>query len=289
MTVRIGKVELRATRRLEANEPRSLVATRVPGHAGSVTQDLGRDPVLLFVEGTLYGSGAVNDLEALRAAHTTGEPQAFASDIAVGTELTEVVVEDLRVTQRSGTVDTWLCTLRLREHTEPPEPANAGILAVNGGVMSKAGDWMKVAGSVMRVLNDPSCLAEELLNNPELLSMLGADDLARAIQDNLSELGGPGLRSVIEVLQEVDPKKAMEVVRCIVNGEDPSAAILALGMEFGSVLFEGITGDALPPEVGALVSLAGRAGDLKRTFEQLAANAQALAQRYAALRTGGAM
>ncbi|HND31819.1 MAG TPA: hypothetical protein PLA94_17575, partial [Myxococcota bacterium] len=107
MSIRVGKVEIRATQRVEALEVRSLVGLRVPGQAGGVQQNLGREPVLLLVEGLIYGEKATDSVEKLRAAYNTGAPQSFAGDIAVGVEFTDVIVEDLRLVQVSGTLDRY--------------------------------------------------------------------------------------------------------------------------------------------------------------------------------------
>ena len=102
MTVRLGKIELTAVQSLHTEESRTLVEQRVPEQQGSVFQDLGRDPVTLMLEGLLLGEQALQTLEKLRQAQAKAEPLSFAADIAEGSELTEVVIEDFRARQVAG-------------------------------------------------------------------------------------------------------------------------------------------------------------------------------------------
>ena len=134
MSVRVGKVELRAVQSLRSEEARALIEQRAPGQAGAVFQDLGRGPTTLHVEGLLLGEEALDAMEVLRSAQAKAEPLSFAADIATGTEITEVLVEDFRCTQTAGAVNRYLFTLRLREHVEPPSPLDAGVPAVEAGV-----------------------------------------------------------------------------------------------------------------------------------------------------------
>lgn len=173
MSIRVGKVEIKATQRVEALETRTLVGMRVPGQAGGVQQNLGREPVLLAVEGILFGGEASKSVESLRAAYATGEPQSFAGDIAVGVEFTDVIVEDLRLVQVSGTLDRYQTSLRLREYTEPPERAGFGLPEVDLSILAELGDWLDVAMTLARIAQDPSKLLDELKNNKLLRDKLG--------------------------------------------------------------------------------------------------------------------
>jgi hypothetical protein len=94
MSVRIGKIELSGVQDLHTEEARTLVEQRVPEQQGSVFQDLGREPVTILIDGLLFGEESLSALETLRQAHAKAEPQSFAADLVVGTDLTDVIIED---------------------------------------------------------------------------------------------------------------------------------------------------------------------------------------------------
>ena len=125
MPVRIGSIELTGLQDIRTADTRSLVQQRGPGQAGSVAQDLGREPVVVTMEGLLLGDDPHAALEELRQAQTDARPLAFAADAIAGAELTDVLIEDLQVRQLSGYRERYTFHLRVREYTEPPEPAGA--------------------------------------------------------------------------------------------------------------------------------------------------------------------
>ncbi len=280
MSVRIGKVEIKATTRVDAVEARRSALMGAPGHAGAVGQDLGHEPTIILLEGTLFGEGATADLEALRFAWSKAEPQALAADIAAGSQITEVIIEDVQARQRAGTKDTFLVSLRLREHTEPPAKAGAGFSAVAGGIMKDAGKWMKLAASVAKVIQDPSCLMEELAKNAELLDVLGIDDLADAMLDHLEELLPEELAGIIRAVREIDPTKARALVEKILTSKDPLDFLAKGGLETLQEVGRSMGFEVpLPPgAVGAVKAAVAVANDpgLIDDIKELVASAQRL-------------
>ncbi len=184
MPVRIGRVEFTALQDVRSGDERSLVQHDVPGASGSVFQDLGRTPASLELEGLLLGESAVEDLEVLRDAYDKAEPLPFASDIAVGTELTDVVIADLLVRQEAGHRDRYRFALKIREHVEPPENTAASMAAVQEGIQADAAAWADDALAAASVLDDPSRFSELSGLNPGLLAQLaaGVGDLLELIQ-----------------------------------------------------------------------------------------------------------
>lgn len=219
MGARLGDVEIKAIQRAVAVEARRAAVPGAPGQRGAVAQDLGHRPAVVELEGLLFGDDASSDLETLRAAWQKGKPLSFASDVVTGTAITEVVIEDLRVDQQAGRVNTWRCALRLREHTVPPPKPGFGLLDVLKGILKDAGKWMKLAQSVMRVLKDPSCLLDELSKNAGLLDMLGMGDLANSIMDNLQSLLPEDLAGIVEAIGKIDPRKVVELIEKIKDAD----------------------------------------------------------------------
>ena len=208
MSVRIGKIELTGVQNLHTEEARTLVEQRVPEQQGSVFQDLGREPVTILIDGLLFGEEALSALENLRQAHAKAEPQSFAADLVVGTDLTDVVIEDFRVRQVAGYRDRYRFSLRLREHIEPPQAADAAMADVNQGVAADAASWGDDSLAAAGVLQDPASLPTALSANPALLDSLDMDALGDAVANNLDSLDTGQLNGVLNTLAAADPAKA---------------------------------------------------------------------------------
>ena len=208
MSVRIGKIELTGVQDLHTEEARTLVEQRVPEQQGSVFQDLGREPVTIVIDGLLFGTDALSSLETLRQAHAKAEPQSFAADLVVGTDLTEVVIEDFRVRQLAGYRDRFRFSLRLREHIEPPQASDAAMADVNAGVATDAAAWGDGSLAAAGVLQDPASLAAALSANPALLDSLDMDALGDAVANNLDSLDAGQLDGMLNSIAAADPSKA---------------------------------------------------------------------------------
>ena len=208
MSVRIGKIELTGVQDLHTEEARTLVEQRVPEQQGSVFQDLGREPVTIVIDGLLFGADALSSLETLRQAHAKAEPQSFAADLVVGTDLTEVVIEDFRVRQLAGYRDRFRFSLRLREHIEPPQASDAAMADVNAGVATDAAAWGDGSLAAAGVLQDPASLAAALSANPALLDSLDMDALGDAVANNLDSLDAGQLDGMLNSIAAADPSKA---------------------------------------------------------------------------------
>ena len=208
MTVRIGKIELTGVQDLHTEEARTLVEQRVPEQQGSVFQDLGREPVTILIDGLLFGDESLSALETLRQAHAKAEPQSFAADLVVGTDLTEVIIEDFRVRQVAGYKDRYRFSLRLREHIEPPQASNAALADVNAGVAADGAAWGDASLAAAGVLQNPASLPAALAANPALLDSLDMDALGNAVANNLDNLDTGQLNGLLGTLAAADPTKA---------------------------------------------------------------------------------
>ncbi|WP_255991709.1 DNA circularization N-terminal domain-containing protein [Chitinolyticbacter albus] len=206
--VRIGKIELKGVQNLHTEEARSLVEQRVPEQQGSVFQDLGREPVTVVIDGLLFGDEVMSALETLRVAHAKAQPQSFAADIVVGSDLTDVVIEDFRVRQVAGYPDRYRFSLRLREHVEPPQSTATAMAPVNQDIAGDAAAWNEGAIGAAGVLQDPASLTQALMDNPALIHNLDADALGDAIGNSLDELDSGQLGGMIDAVGALDPSKA---------------------------------------------------------------------------------
>lgn len=208
MPVRLGDIELRSVQDVRAADNRTLVELRVPGQSGSVFQDLGRAPATVVLAGLLTGEGAADTLERLRAAYQQARALAFASDIAIGTEMTEIVIADLLIKQDSGYRDRYRYTITIREHVEPPENLAANQAAVDAAVSADGAAWADDAAAAGDALADPAGLADALADNPGLLAHMSADQLGDAVGGGLDSLDGDQLGGVLDSVAAADPAKA---------------------------------------------------------------------------------
>ncbi|MBK7845911.1 MAG: DNA circularization N-terminal domain-containing protein [Zoogloea sp.] len=208
MSVRIGKIELSGVQDLHTEEARTLVEQRVPEQQGSVFQDLGREPVTILIDGLLFGDESLSALETLRQAHAKAEPQSFAADLVVGTDLTDVIIEDFKVRQVAGYKDRYRFSLRLREHIEAPEASDAAMADVNAQVSADGAAWGDASLAAAGVLQDPASLPAALAANPALLDNLDMDALGDAVAGNLDKLDTGQLNGMLDTLAAADPTKA---------------------------------------------------------------------------------
>ena len=107
---------------IKITKRRRLVEQRILGFNGSFFQDLGRDSIIVDFEGIIYGPEAKGEVEKIWNLFKRGEPVRFYSDITGISEISKVVIEDLRVNDTSGKVSRYKYYMRLREYIEPPEP-----------------------------------------------------------------------------------------------------------------------------------------------------------------------
>jgi hypothetical protein len=215
MTVRIGGIEFSGVQDLRTLESRTLVEQRAPEQQGSVFQDLGREPVTIVMEGLLFTAEALPDLEKLRDAQLKGEPLSFAADIAVGTELTQVVVEDLQVRQLAGYQNRYRYSLRLREYKEPPQSAAAATAGVDQGVAADAQAWSADSLAAADVLENPASLPAVLEQQPGVLEHLGAAELGASISAQSSLLSGKTFSAILGAVKKIDPAKVLALVQAI--------------------------------------------------------------------------
>lgn len=120
----IGDYEVPGIQRIGTLEDRRLVKIHVPGLEGSYHQDLGRASAAICIEGTLGGDEARDAfLESLRDKFKTGEPVDFVADITTATEISQVLIFDMKVREVAGSTDSFRYFLTLAQYVEPPSTA----------------------------------------------------------------------------------------------------------------------------------------------------------------------
>lgn len=279
MTVRIGQIELNGVQNVHTEESRALVEQHVPRQDGSIFQDLGRDPLTVFVDGLLFGAAALSGLERLRAARSAAEPLPFAADVLIGSELTEVLIEDLQVRQVAGYPDRYRYTLRLREYRRLPGPAERLQRWIDADVAADAESWAGSSLAAASVLLDPASLPTALLHQPQLLEHLSGTDLGKSILLQAERLTGSDFGGVLQAVGKFDLAKAQDLVEVLRDADGLSGLLQKCvdeGVDFLSEL-TGIDLKQVAPLLGAL-----RDGfEFLKTLKEVAESAGKLFQHLA--------
>lgn len=152
LTPMLGDFELPQVTRLETLETRDLLELPVPGRAGSLFQDLNRQPTRIVVEGSVSGEQPGLDfLAAVREKYAAGEPMTFTSDIVNGTDLQYVLLQQLHVQAEASAPDQIDYAVWLVESPPPPPPG--GLLdGIDGGLLDAAAGMLDTAMGALDAL-----------------------------------------------------------------------------------------------------------------------------------------
>ena len=108
---------------VDAVEERRVAILPVPGLRGDLQQDLGTASLAVRLTGSLHGDEARDQFLAdVREKFQAGAPITFVADITTATELEEVLIVGLDVSERAASTGECTYTITLREYVEPPEP-----------------------------------------------------------------------------------------------------------------------------------------------------------------------
>lgn len=279
MTVRIGQIELNGVQNVHTEESRTLVEQHVPRQDGSIFQDLGRDPLTVFVDGLLFGAAALSGLERLRAARSAVEPLPFAADVLAGSELTEVLIEDLQVRQVAGYPDRYRYTLRLREYRRLPGPAERLQRWIDADVAADAESWAGSSLAAASVLLDPASLPTALLHQPQLLEHLSGTDLGKSILLQAERLTGSDFGGVLQAVGKFDLAKAQDLVE-VLRDADGLSGLLQKCVDEGSDFLSELTGIDLK-QVAPLLGALRDGFEFLKTLKEVAESAGKLFQHLA--------
>ncbi len=274
MTIQIGDIALTRLQTVEIDEPRNLVELRPPGATGSVFQDLGRGALRLRLSGVFLGEPSLRDIEVLRQAHADVAPLSFSGDIAVGSEITDVIIEHFEVQQVPGHAFRYEYQLRLSEWTEPPRSAAEDLAAVDAGVAEQADQWAQGSEQIAAGLTDPAAMADALETDPGLLARIDVGELAQAVLGALGGLDAADFAHLLAAVSDIDPDTVLELIEALGEADSLQDLFEILADE-GINLLEDLTGIDLS-DVSAVVQgfLGGidfvdRAGDVVAAAQAL--------------------
>ncbi|HTG33673.1 MAG TPA: hypothetical protein VLB76_12165 [Thermoanaerobaculia bacterium] len=198
----IGSWQVPRIERIGSHEARRFGVLPVPGLSGDLHQDLGRSALRVEIAGSLTGDEARDGfLAELRRKLYAAEPVDFVADIAHDSQLEQVLLEVLDVEEVAGTPGSFRYRVVLREHTEPPRPADGAVSAI-AGIGLSAGGGAAAGFSPEALAGVEASLAAEISAGLDLLdvpALLAPVSLPR-ISDLLAPVreAGSALKNILK-------------------------------------------------------------------------------------------
>ena len=122
-----GKIrEIRSIHNLSVYGKRRIVELPIPGSAGNVFQDMGRNPITIIFTGEFVGPNTEGILQDLTAKFESQEPVPFSSDITPISSISEVVIENFAVHYENGVGLGVRYSMMLKEHASASTGAKRG-------------------------------------------------------------------------------------------------------------------------------------------------------------------
>jgi N-acetyl-anhydromuramyl-L-alanine amidase AmpD len=205
----LGSFAIDGIEYIESFESRVLVEHRVPGLAGNYFQDMGTVPNTIVISGTKNGDEARdNFLTGIREIFNKGEPTTFVADINTATDITDVVIEDLDVTEIGGNPDSFRYLVKLRKYVKPPEPPQTSLLDTDilGDALNivDALDVLDALGSIPN-LGDPTEPVRGALD----MVKAATGGLDQAVNDLRDLFSGAATESPATVPEAVGPSESV--------------------------------------------------------------------------------
>ena len=147
---------------VRTSEDRAWVAHPVPGLDGAAYQHLGRCPATIVIIGLMVDDESLAALEQVRTKFEDHQPMPFIADITASTEIKQVVIDDLRVTEVAGRPQQYRYVLRLIEFIPPPPPPTP--LTAPGIDLSAADIIDNITGALGELPGLPNLLDLDLVN-----------------------------------------------------------------------------------------------------------------------------
>jgi hypothetical protein len=144
-----GQTEVRNIIHISTTDKRDMIGHNIPGMEGDVFQNLGRSPVVISFDGTFQGRTAKENLEILRTKFKQGTPLPFNSDLSGTADITQVLINDMRIEESSSVRGRYHYFMVLQEYkVPPPEPV------MPPAQDEEAGAWQEeTAEEVMESIN----------------------------------------------------------------------------------------------------------------------------------------
>lgn len=208
MAVHIGDITLLGIQDLYIEEARNIAEHSLSDQQGVSYQDLGRGPTSIFIEGLLFGEEATGQMEALRLMHDEAEAVLFSADIAIGSDITDVCLQECQIRQIAGYENRYRFSLELKEIIEKPQSTAQSQANVQNDVEKDAANFEKDSQAATAALDNPKEISKTLEENPNTLAYMDADELADSLDTNIDTIDGKDFADSIKSVAELDPDKA---------------------------------------------------------------------------------
>ena len=135
MKVKLADLELPQVQEIEVYDRRALAEHKPPGMAGSIFQNLGRNPTRIVLSGVATGASAFQFMEKLQGRFLAAKPVPFTADIIAGAGIHQTLIANVRVQDLAGKPQRFAYALDLREFIKPSKSENQA--ALNNGIRSE--------------------------------------------------------------------------------------------------------------------------------------------------------
>ena len=113
--------ETSSVKRIGIIDDRRIIKHSVPGGYGTIFEDKGKESARLLIEGQFVGEEAINGITSLRKKYKKGEPLNLTSDVTLLSNISKVLIEDIRIQMSSTIQMSYDYEMILREYVEPPK------------------------------------------------------------------------------------------------------------------------------------------------------------------------
>ena len=187
----LDKFEIKGIQNISTFENRVLVEHHVPGMGGCLFQDLGTEPAVINIQGSLnYNENRqdVLNLEELRKKFQTAQPISFVADITTATSIKEVLIKDIEIRESENWPDYFDYFIELKEHI--PEPQSSNIQAsIDNKATSGFNNMVDtaIAEASLKSLGLDSCQTSTIMENVNPGSLNGL--MSQLDKSGAGELG----------------------------------------------------------------------------------------------------
>ncbi len=139
MPIELGTLTLNRIHKIATTEQAAFVHHPIPGLEGSATQNLGRQPVRLTIEGIFFGVTAKDDLTKLRELYIKREALDFVADIVGEAYIGKVLLEKFEVMESAADPTQFSYLVTVVEYT-PSTKTTSAAAATNQKAAALAAD-----------------------------------------------------------------------------------------------------------------------------------------------------
>jgi hypothetical protein len=136
MKLKLGDLELPQVQEVTTYDRRALAEHKPPGMAGSLFQNLGRQPTGIILWGVATGPNARKFAENLDGKFRAAKPVPFSTDMIAGAGISQMLITDLRLEDLAGKPNRFSYVLALSEFIKPAKTGDQS--ALDSGIRSDA-------------------------------------------------------------------------------------------------------------------------------------------------------